>query len=112
MSITMPRKEMSRLAPWFALLVAFGLVPLFQKPAYGFCYKPTPPYKPYSFSTNDQIDSYNRKVDLYNYQLATYRECFSRSYDSYEQRFKDCLRCEAGSFGKQYSGCIRPSPPQ
>ena len=79
---------------------------------HGYCYKPTPPYKPYTFTTNEQIDSYNRRVDLYNKEVERYRACLSSSYDSYEQRFKEYLRCEARSFGKEFSGCMRPSPPR
>jgi len=80
-------------------------------PGYGYCYKPTPPYRPYTFTSNEQVDSYNRSVDRYNEELRSYKKCMTRSYDSYEQRFKEYLQCEARSYGQNYSGCMKPSPP-
>lgn len=80
--------------------------------SYAFCYKPTPPYKPYSFTSNAQVDDYNRKVDAFNKDLDSYRQWLSRSYDSYTTQFKEYLRCEAESYGKAFSGCFRPTPPR
>jgi hypothetical protein len=99
-------------AIFLAGMAGLALGILHPEKAHGYCYKPTPPYKPYTFTTNEQIDSYNRRVDLYNKEVERYRACLSSSYDSYEQRFKEYLRCEARSFGKEYSGCMRPSPPR
>jgi hypothetical protein len=84
---------------------------LIQDDAHGYCYKPTPPNKPFRFVSNDQIDRYNKSVETYNRDLNVYKQCFARSYDSYKQRFNEYLRCEAKSFGKAYSGCSRPRPP-
>jgi hypothetical protein len=39
------------------------------------CTKPTKPYKPYSFSDQWQIDSYNSEVDLYNSERERYVSC-------------------------------------
>lgn len=98
-----------------AIALAFvgtGISISIQTNAKAYCYKPTPPNKPYSFTTNDQINDYNRKVDSYNKELDAYRACSLSSYESYETRFKEYLRCEARSFGQAYSGCLRPSPPR
>ena len=92
--------------------VGTGIVISIQTDAHAYCYKPTPPNKPYSFSSNDQINDYNRRVDSYNKELDAYRACSLNSYESYETRFKEYLRCEARSFGQAYSGCSRPAPPR
>ncbi len=94
-----------------AIAYLITLVLLAENPAHAYCYKPTPPYRPYTFTSDSQVDSYNRSVDAYNSQLESYKRCLSQSYDSYERRFREYLQCEARSFGKQYSGCMRPSPP-
>lgn len=39
------------------------------------CSKPYPPTKPYSFSSQWQIDSYNREVEDYNDDLRRYIDC-------------------------------------
>jgi len=37
------------------------------------------PYKPYSFSSQNVIDSYNAQVETYNSEMREYRNC-SREY--------------------------------
>ncbi|QSX33129.1 hypothetical protein JYB87_15585 [Shewanella avicenniae] len=39
------------------------------------CSKPTKPFKPYSFNSQWEIDSYNSDVELYNSQLQQYLSC-------------------------------------
>jgi len=77
-----------------------------------FCSKPNPPYKPYSFTSNQQIESYNQQVDRFNQELAMYKECATRQINSYSQQYNDYLQCEAKSYGNAYSGCAKPTPPR
>lgn len=39
------------------------------------CIKPTKPYKPFSFSNQWDVDSYNSQVEYYNTQLRRYLYC-------------------------------------
>jgi len=39
------------------------------------CMKPTKPYKPYSFNSQWEIDSYNNEVEFYNSALQQYLSC-------------------------------------
>jgi hypothetical protein len=39
------------------------------------CTKPMKPFKPYSFNSQWEIDSYNSGVNLYNMQLRQYSNC-------------------------------------
>jgi hypothetical protein len=39
------------------------------------CIKPTKPFKPYSFNSQWEVDSYNSRADLYNSQLSQYVSC-------------------------------------
>lgn len=39
------------------------------------CSKPTKPFKPYSFNSQWEIDSYNSEVERYNFQLQQYLSC-------------------------------------
>jgi hypothetical protein len=94
------------------VFVGAGMSILIQASAHAYCSKPAPPYKPYSFTSNSQIEDYNRRVDSYNRDLESYRRCALSSLESYEARFKEYLRCEARSFGQAYSGCSRPAPPR
>ena len=41
------------------------------------CFKPTKPYKPYSFNSQWEIDSYNSEVELYNSQRREYLNCIN-----------------------------------
>jgi hypothetical protein len=93
------------------IFAGMGISISIQADAHAYCYKPTPPYKPFSFTSNDQINAYNKKVDDFNIELNSYRQCMSRSYDLYTNQFKAYLSCEAQSYGKAYSNCARPSPP-
>ena len=39
------------------------------------CMKPTKPYKPYSFNSQWEVDSYNSEVESYNFELQQYLSC-------------------------------------
>ncbi len=39
------------------------------------CIKPDKPYKPYSFNSQWEIDSYNSEVETYNSNLRVYSDC-------------------------------------
>lgn len=80
--------------------------------AFAFCMKPSPPYKPWSFNSNHQIDAYNREVDRYNRDVEHYRDCAARQIESYNRQYTEYLRCEARSYGSGFSGCFKPSPPR
>ena len=41
------------------------------------CIKPTEPYKPYSFNSQQEIDSYNSEVSSYNSQIQQYLNCIN-----------------------------------
>ena len=46
------------------------------------CYKPIKPLKPYSFSDQFEVDSYNSKVASYNSELMSYLDCLQRYIDN------------------------------
>ncbi len=82
------------------------------KESLAFCIKPSPPYKPWSFNSNQQVDSYNREVDRYNRDIEQYRQCAIRQIGAYNRQYEDYLRCEARNYGNNYSSCFKPSPPR
>jgi hypothetical protein len=77
-----------------------------------YCLKPSPPYRPWSFNSNQQVDSYNREVDRYNRDIDQYRQCANRQIEAYNRQYEDYLRCEARNYGNNYSSCFKPSPPR
>jgi hypothetical protein len=79
---------------------------------YAFCMKPNPPYKPFSFTSNQQVELYNQQVDRYNKELEMYGQCTAREINSYSQQFKDYIQCEIKTYGNSYSSCTRPTPPR
>jgi len=79
---------------------------------YAVCMKPNPPYKPFSFTTNQQVELYNQQVDRYNKELEMYGQCTAREINSYSQQFKDYIQCEIKTYGNSYSSCTRPTPPR
>jgi hypothetical protein len=74
--------------------------------------KPNPPYKPFSFTSNQQVDLYNQQVARYNKEVEMYGERSAREINSYSQQFKDYIQCEVKSYGNSYSSCTRPTPPR
>jgi hypothetical protein len=52
------------------------------------CIKPTRPFKPYSFNSQWELDSYNTEVDLYNSQLRQYLSCI----DEYVENAKNDIK--------------------
>jgi hypothetical protein len=80
--------------------------------AIAYCMKPSPPYKPWSFNSNQQIDAYNKKVDEYNRDIEQFRDCATRQIESYNRQYAEYLRCEARSYGSSFSSCFKPSPPR
>ncbi|MFV7784359.1 hypothetical protein ACNPKB_10530 [Shewanella marisflavi] len=46
------------------------------------CIKPTKPFKPYSFNSQWQIDSYNSEVEFYNSQIRQYLSCIDEYIDN------------------------------
>jgi len=96
----------------FNNLLILLVVMLAPSKLYAFCMKPNPPYKPYSFSSNQQVDSYNQQVNRYNNEVETYKECTTREINSYSQQFKDYIQCEIKTYGNSYSSCSRPTPPR
>ena len=63
----------------------------------------TKPRKPYSFTSQYEIDSYNRKVETYNFQMREYENCISeyvgnakRDIKRIQEKTNDAIR-EANS---------------
>ena len=54
-----------------------------------FCMKPNPPFKPFSFTTNQQVGLYNQQVVSYNREVEKYGECSERENNSYSDQFSD-----------------------
>lgn len=80
--------------------------------ALAYCYKPSVPYKPYSFTSSFEVDSYNRKVDQYNNDLRRYQSCVRSEIDTYRVQYQNYLNCEARNFGSSYSSfCSKPTKP-
>lgn len=46
------------------------------------CYKPSKPFKPYSFDSQWEVDIYNQKVDSYNSELGIYLDCINEYVDN------------------------------
>ena len=96
----------------FTNLLLFLVVILTPIKLYAFCTKPNPPYKPFSFTSNQQVDLYNQQVVGYNREVELYGECKTRESNSYSQQFKDYIQCEIKTYGNSYSSCTRPTPPR
>ena len=77
-----------------------------------FCMKPNPPFKPFSFTSNQQVELYNQQVVNYNREVEMYGQCTTREINSYSQQFKDYIQCEIKTYGNSYSSCSRPTPPR
>jgi len=41
------------------------------------CYSPTKPYKPYSFNSQWEVDSYNNSIRRYNNEVSDYKNCIN-----------------------------------
>ena len=41
------------------------------------CYKPTKPYKPYSFSSQWEVDNYNNEIESFADEVDTYKRCIN-----------------------------------
>ena len=52
------------------------------------CYKPSPPYKPYSMNSQWEIDSYNREVESYNADLEIYIDCINEYVENAQNDIK------------------------
>lgn len=52
------------------------------------CIKPTKPFKPYSFNSQWEVDSYNSQVDLYNSQLQQYLNCIDECIENADSDIK------------------------
>ncbi len=50
------------------------------EPSHG-CYPPTKPFKPYSFNSQWEIDSYNDSIRRYNNEVEDYKNCISSFID-------------------------------
>ena len=58
------------------------------------CYKPSPPYKPYSFNSQWEIDSYNLEVDSYNSSMRIYTNCINTYVENAQndiERIKEAI---------------------
>ena len=58
------------------------------------CYKPSKPYKPYSFSSQWEVDSYNSKVDSYNSSMRIYTNCINTYVENAQndiERIKEAI---------------------
>jgi len=56
------------------------------------CRKPSKPYKPYSFSSNWEVDSYNSEVRTYNSDLEEYIECIEQYIEEANSDIKKIQR--------------------
>lgn len=45
------------------------------------CYKPTKPYKPYSFSSQWDVDNYNNELDTFADEVDIYKRCINDFVD-------------------------------
>ena len=52
------------------------------------CMKPTKPYKPYSFNSQLEIDSYNTEVEFYNSELEQYLSCIDEYIENVNNDIK------------------------
>lgn len=52
------------------------------------CRKPTKPYKPYKFSSQWEVDSYNSEVDSYNINHRRYIGCVKEYLENAENDLK------------------------
>jgi hypothetical protein len=46
------------------------------------CYEPIKPIKPYRFSSDYEVHSYNASVDSYNVELDSYMDCIKSYLDN------------------------------
>ncbi len=49
------------------------------------CYTPTKPFKPYSFNSQWEVDSYNSSIGRYNNEVEDYRTCINDFIDDQKQ---------------------------
>ena len=104
-------QDMPVLVAAISAMLAFVAL-MYPEKAIAYCMKPSPPYKSWSFNSNQQIDAYNKKVDEYNRDIEQFRDCATRQIESYNRQYAEYLRCEARSYGSSFSSCFKPSPPR
>ncbi len=74
-----------------ALTLSICYLNAFYYPSHS-CYKPSKPYKPFSFSSNWEVDSYNSKVRTYNLELQTYIDCIEEYVEEANSDIKKIQR--------------------
>ncbi len=52
------------------------------------CRKPNKPFKPYSFNSRWEVDSYNSQVDSYNYEHQRYIACVKEYLENADNDIK------------------------
>ena len=73
-----------------ALALVFGgsNLGLFGYPSHTYSPPYSKPYKPYSFSSQWEIDQYNSEVENYNYEMRSYRDCIREYVDNAKNDIK------------------------
>ncbi|MFQ5687830.1 MAG: hypothetical protein ACE5GV_14355, partial [Candidatus Scalindua sp.] len=71
----------------FAIVIGGSNLGIFGYPSHD-CTKPTKPIKPYSFSSQWEIDSYNDEVERYNSGLEQYINCIQEYVDNVNNDIK------------------------
>jgi hypothetical protein len=52
------------------------------------CYKPSPPYEPYSLDSQWEVDNYNSEVDRYNMNMRIYTNCINTYVENAQNDIK------------------------
>lgn len=53
------------------------------------CYKPSKPFKPYSFQSQWEIDNYNNQIDIYLMNVETYKLCIKKFINNQEDEIQN-----------------------
>lgn len=75
----------------YAIAIGGSNLGVFGYPSHD-CIKPTKPIKPYSFSNQWEVDSYNSKVNLYNSKLEQYINCIQEYVENANNDIKRIKR--------------------
>lgn len=55
------------------------------------CYEPVKPFKPYTFNSQWEVNSYNNAIDMYRIEVNNFRNCLQNFIDEQNEAIKKHL---------------------
>lgn len=53
------------------------------------CYKPSKPFKPYSFNSQWELDNYKNQINIFKTEVQTYQSCINRFISQQEDEIQN-----------------------